>query len=138
MFPMKVAGKNYTAVWMKGHLVMAINQPLLPHRFEVTSFKNHRETAEAIRTMIVRGAPAIGVAAAYGLALAARRGCRLSVDATACGCGCLRRTSGTATLAPAFTGGLRAMHNSSSPRPRAACKRRKGHSAPPDRAMAAR
>ncbi len=32
------------------------------------------EVAEAIRSMVVRGAPAIGIAAAYGIALAARRG----------------------------------------------------------------
>ena len=40
---------------------------------------NAAEVAEAIRTMVVRGAPAIGVAAAYGMALAARRGEDLAV-----------------------------------------------------------
>jgi S-methyl-5-thioribose-1-phosphate isomerase len=47
-----------------------INQPLLPHRFELLRLKNHRETARAIRAMIVRGAGTIGATAAYGLAQA--------------------------------------------------------------------
>ncbi len=49
-----------------------IDQRRLPGRFEVVSLQTHRETAEAIRNMTVRGAPAIGAAAAFGLALAAR------------------------------------------------------------------
>jgi S-methyl-5-thioribose-1-phosphate isomerase len=68
---MKVLGKNYRAVWMKGSKVMVINQPLLPHRFEVLTLENHRETARAIRTMIIRGAGTIGATAAFGLAQAA-------------------------------------------------------------------
>ena len=47
---------------------MTVNQPMLPHRFEIIRLSNHRETAHAIRTMIVRGAGAIGAAAAYGMA----------------------------------------------------------------------
>ena len=57
---MKVRGKDYRAVWMKGRDVVVINQPLLPHRFELLRLKNHRETARAIKTMIVRGAGTIG------------------------------------------------------------------------------
>jgi S-methyl-5-thioribose-1-phosphate isomerase len=53
---------------MEGSTVRMINQPLLPHRFEIFDSPNHRETARAIRDMIVRGAPAIGATAAYGLA----------------------------------------------------------------------
>jgi S-methyl-5-thioribose-1-phosphate isomerase len=45
-----------------------INQPLIPHRFEIIDLPTHRETAHAIRTMIVRGAGAIGAAAGYGMA----------------------------------------------------------------------
>ncbi len=51
--------------------MMAINQPLLPHRFEVTAFETHRDSAEAIRTMVVRGAGTIGAAAGFALAQAA-------------------------------------------------------------------
>ena len=67
----KVRGKNYRAVWMEGRSVVVVNQLLLPHRFELLRLKNHRQTAEAIQTMIVRGAGTIGATAAYGLAQAA-------------------------------------------------------------------
>jgi methylthioribose-1-phosphate isomerase len=50
--------------------VQMIDQRLLPERFEVVSYRTHREVAQAITTMVVRGAPAIGAAAAFGLALA--------------------------------------------------------------------
>jgi translation initiation factor eIF-2B subunit alpha/methylthioribose-1-phosphate isomerase len=67
---MKVHGKNYRAVWMEGRDVVVINQPLLPHRFALLRLKNHRQTADAIRTMIVRGAGTIGATAGYGMAQA--------------------------------------------------------------------
>jgi len=47
-----------------------IDQRRLPGRFEVVSFKDHVSVARAIKDMVVRGAPAIGAAAAFGLALA--------------------------------------------------------------------
>jgi S-methyl-5-thioribose-1-phosphate isomerase len=67
---MKVGHREYRAVWMHGRDVVVINQPLLPHRFRLLRLKNHRETARAIQTMIVRGAGTIGATAAYGLAQA--------------------------------------------------------------------
>src|SRR5579871_2242323 len=67
---MKVGRKNYRAVWMDGRDVVVINQPLLPHRFALLRLKNHRETANAIKTMIIRGAGTIGATAAYGMAQA--------------------------------------------------------------------
>jgi S-methyl-5-thioribose-1-phosphate isomerase len=48
--------------------VLLIEQRLLPHEFKIVAAKNFRETAAAIRDMIVRGAGAIGATAAYGLA----------------------------------------------------------------------
>jgi S-methyl-5-thioribose-1-phosphate isomerase len=56
---------------MQDTSVYMINQLLLPHKFEIYQCKNHLETADAIKTMIVRGAPAIGATGAYGLAQAA-------------------------------------------------------------------
>jgi len=47
-----------------------IDQRILPARFEILSFIDHISVAQAIRDMVVRGAPAIGAAAAFGLALA--------------------------------------------------------------------
>ena len=48
--------------------VLLIEQRLLPHEFKIVATKNFRETADATRNMIVRGAGAIGATAAYGLA----------------------------------------------------------------------
>ena len=68
---MIIQGKNYQTVWMEGSEVKLINQTLLPQKFEIYACKNHEETANAIKAMIVRGAGAIGAAAAYGVAQAA-------------------------------------------------------------------
>jgi len=59
-----------TVEWVNGHVRM-IDQTQLPDRFVYVNLTNYRQVSKAIRTMIVRGAPAIGVAAAMGLALAA-------------------------------------------------------------------
>jgi methylthioribose-1-phosphate isomerase len=48
-----------------------IDQRLLPGKFEVVSFDDYQQIIEAIQVMVVRGAPAIGAAGAFGLALAA-------------------------------------------------------------------
>jgi len=52
--------------------VILIEQRLLPHQFRLVRTRDHRETADAIRDMIVRGAGAIGATAAYGLAQGAK------------------------------------------------------------------
>lgn len=65
---MRVGNKEWRTVWMEGGVVRMINQPLLPHRFEIYDAQTHEQTALAIREMIVRGAPAIGAAGAFGLA----------------------------------------------------------------------
>src|SRR3954467_4421406 len=52
----------------RNNAVRLIEQRLLPHEFKIIGTKNFRETADAIRDMIVRGAGAIGATAAYGLA----------------------------------------------------------------------
>jgi methylthioribose-1-phosphate isomerase len=57
--------------WREG-AVRLIDQRLLPARTEYLSCRSAAEVAEAIANMTVRGAPAIGVAAAYGVVLAAR------------------------------------------------------------------
>jgi len=46
-----------------------IDQTLLPHEVVMLTIRDYRELADAIREMRVRGAPAIGIAAAYGVAL---------------------------------------------------------------------
>ena len=54
--------------------VVLLDQRLLPEEVAEVRCQTAAEVAEAIRTMVVRGAPAIGVAAAYGMALAAAAG----------------------------------------------------------------
>jgi methylthioribose-1-phosphate isomerase len=48
-----------------------IDQRLLPARFEIKAYQDYRAVAAAIHDMVVRGAPAIGAAAGFGMALAA-------------------------------------------------------------------
>jgi methylthioribose-1-phosphate isomerase len=59
------------ALWHDGRLYLA-EQRLLPDRAEFLVYDTAPAVAEAIHAMVVRGAPAIGVAAAYGVVLAAR------------------------------------------------------------------
>jgi methylthioribose-1-phosphate isomerase len=61
-----------TLRWVGDRLEM-IDQRLLPARVEYRSYDDAAGVAEAIRSMVVRGAPAIGCAAAYGVALAAQQ-----------------------------------------------------------------
>ncbi len=68
---MQVNGTPYRTVWMEGPVVRMIDQRLIPYRFELLSLNTHRATAEAIQTMAIRGAGAIGGAAGYGMAQAA-------------------------------------------------------------------
>jgi methylthioribose-1-phosphate isomerase len=58
-----------TVFWEDNQLKM-IDQRILPGRFEVVSYSDHKSVAAAIKDMVVRGAPAIGAAAGFGLALA--------------------------------------------------------------------
>jgi methylthioribose-1-phosphate isomerase len=58
-----------TVFWEDNQLKM-IDQRILPGRFEIVSYSDPRSVANAITDMVVRGAPAIGAAAAFGLALA--------------------------------------------------------------------
>jgi methylthioribose-1-phosphate isomerase len=61
-----------TITWDNEQQVMKmIDQRILPQEFKILSYDNYQDIADAIRVMVVRGAPAIGVAAAYGMALAA-------------------------------------------------------------------
>src|SRR5258708_18060135 len=69
---MKVDGTPYRTIWLgaDGTTVQVIDQTLLPHQFVVRDWRSMGEAEHGIRAMIVRGAPLIGGAAAYGMALA--------------------------------------------------------------------
>jgi methylthioribose-1-phosphate isomerase len=72
---MKVGDRHYRSLWADrpGGPVHIIDQTRLPHAFETRSLDSPEAVAEAIETMRVRGAPLIGVTAAFGLALAMAR-----------------------------------------------------------------
>lgn len=60
-----------TIEWDNG-VVRMIDQRKLPNEYEIAEFTDHAGVARAIREMYIRGAPAIGAAAGFGLALAAQ------------------------------------------------------------------
>jgi methylthioribose-1-phosphate isomerase len=87
---MRVNGEPFTTIWAgdESGSVRIIDQTLLPHRFETVVIADLAGAARAIKDMQVRGAPLIGVTAAYGVALALRAdpsddGLRLSCDVLA-------------------------------------------------------
>ncbi len=72
---MNVNGHHYRTIWLNadGWAVDIIDQTRFPHLFEVVTLRTPEEAATAISDMLVRGAPLIGVTAAYGMALAMRQ-----------------------------------------------------------------
>lgn len=70
---------DYHAIaWAEGTLRL-LDQRELPHNVRYLDYRDYREVAAAIREMVVRGAPMIGITAAYGMALAAHYGDAASV-----------------------------------------------------------
>ena len=71
---MRIGGTHYRSIWMEDNpgIVKVIDQRKLPFEFKVAELKSTRDAFNAIFNMVVRGAPLIGVTAAYGLYLAAR------------------------------------------------------------------
>ncbi|MDE1820386.1 MAG: S-methyl-5-thioribose-1-phosphate isomerase [Euryarchaeota archaeon] len=66
----KSAGERVRALWWERGALRAIDQRRLPRELKVLRLTKVGEVADAIRTLAVRGAPTIGVAAAYGMVLA--------------------------------------------------------------------
>jgi methylthioribose-1-phosphate isomerase len=68
---MKIDGKSYRTIWRAGlAAVETIDQTRLPHELAFRRIDTLDGAVEAIKTMVVRGAPLIGASAAYGLAIA--------------------------------------------------------------------
>jgi methylthioribose-1-phosphate isomerase len=70
----RVDGRHYRTIWPAADgsfTVEIIDQTRLPHAFVIARIETAEQMAEAISSMRVRGAPLIGAAAAYGMALAA-------------------------------------------------------------------
>ena len=71
---MRVGDRHVRSIWLEqdGWSVAAIDQRRLPHDFVVARLQTCDAASDAIRSMLVRGAPLIGATAAYGIALAMR------------------------------------------------------------------
>ena len=70
---MKIQGKHYQTLWVNDNepkTIQVIDQRKIPFRFEFMELKTVNDVFFAIREMVVRGAPLIGVTAAYGMYLA--------------------------------------------------------------------
>ncbi len=60
-----------TITWNDNEQVIEmIDQRILPHEFKINKYDHYEDVSDAIRTMVIRGAPAIGAAAAFGMAMA--------------------------------------------------------------------
>jgi methylthioribose-1-phosphate isomerase len=70
----RIDGKPYRTIWLadEGGDVAVIDQTRLPFEFQIRTLRSMDDAAAAIRDMVVRGAPLIGVTAAFGIALAMR------------------------------------------------------------------
>ena len=80
---LKIKGKTHRTISLHpddSSIVQVIDQRALPHRFVLEDLRTPEEAATAISGMHVRGAPLIGVTAAYGLYLAALKVARAEVD----------------------------------------------------------
>jgi methylthioribose-1-phosphate isomerase len=72
---MNISGTHYRTIWPTASgAVRVIDQSRLPFEFRTLDLETLDDAAQAIRTMVVRGAPLIGATAAYGVALALRSG----------------------------------------------------------------
>jgi len=73
--PEPLSGSDYSAVELAldDSAIVLLDQRLLPHEEHYDSLSDWQSVALAIRDMVVRGAPAIGITAAYGMVLAAKR-----------------------------------------------------------------
>lgn len=70
---MKIQGKQYQTIWLKEgnpKIVQVIDQRKLPFQFEIFELKTVEDVFYSIKEMVIRGAPLIGVTAAYGIYLA--------------------------------------------------------------------
>jgi methylthioribose-1-phosphate isomerase len=67
---MRIQGQHFRSIWVKeddSGIIQTIDQRLLPFKFEIVDLKKPEDFTYAISDMIVRGAPLIGVTAAYGI-----------------------------------------------------------------------
>lgn len=68
----KYEGRKYHSLWYEGDILKIIDQRCLPEEFRIIELRNCSDVISAIKNMALRGAPLIGVAAAYGTFFAYR------------------------------------------------------------------
>ena len=66
---MKIQGQDKRALWFEENILYIYDQRKLPQSLEIYKAKTVDDVDHAIRTMVIRGAPAIGAAAVYGMVL---------------------------------------------------------------------
>lgn len=79
---MQINQKNYTSIWFdqQQQKVFVIDQRKLPFAYRALELKTHKDAFIAIKEMIVRGAPLIGITAVYGLYLFVKNNPHLNCD----------------------------------------------------------
>ena len=70
---MKINGEDKKALWFKDNTLYLIDQRKLPYSIEIVKAKTVEEIATIIKTMVVRGAPAIGATAVYGMVIGQKK-----------------------------------------------------------------
>ena len=77
MVDMLISGKQYRSIWMdkRSEKIKIIDQRKLPHSIDIITLNSLHQTVKAISEMYVRGAPLIGVTAAFGFSLAMKEDC---------------------------------------------------------------
>tara|TARA_B100000900_G_scaffold414533_1_gene441444 strand:- start:1110 stop:2189 length:1080 start_codon:yes stop_codon:yes gene_type:complete len=70
---MKVKNKNFSTIWLENSRIKIIDQTKLPFEFKIKELKTLEDFCRAIKNMEVRGAPLIGVTAAFGLAISIKK-----------------------------------------------------------------
>lgn len=73
MKDMKINGEDKKALWFKDNTLYLIDQRKLPYSIEIVKAKTVEEIATIIKTMVVRGAPAIGATAVYGMVIGQKK-----------------------------------------------------------------
>ncbi|GAB4250237.1 MAG: S-methyl-5-thioribose-1-phosphate isomerase [Vicingaceae bacterium] len=74
---MKINGTHYQSIWIQNDKVQVFDQRFFPHKTLLFDIENFEDACYAIKEMVVRGAPLIGVTAAYGMYL-----CLFEMNAT--------------------------------------------------------
>ncbi|NDJ60902.1 MAG: S-methyl-5-thioribose-1-phosphate isomerase [Chloroflexi bacterium] len=78
-YPQYPIEETLTVFWEDGKVAM-IDQRILPETFQINYYETYEAVADAIKAMVVRGAPAIGASAGFGMAIAAQQSTATTVD----------------------------------------------------------